>query len=554
MSGYDSDEDLYGDPAELKKQEEAYNRKRELRQATKNETEENGRILSIMTASPEFTIKIENIHFKIIGKVSKGATDYTLPADYFIAVLGFSEELQRDYINMNYYSVDVKPYSLFWIYPSKSELGVWRLAGTNVNNKQMNKLDSFQMTVGSFAYYIGDYVQSTLIHLDLQSFINANLAGLPQLEKRDAMNLMGYINGLPNVESNPLRQITNDICSMPYSLAYGPNLVLCPRTSGNMLCPPPLDKTSKILNPSIRAIHKESPTFPFPFIYASISHKLNPDEYPPDKKMERGSLPSVSNQCGETGNLKIIKTLSTLIQNIYDIQSVEKVGDHENRFRGIIHSRGEIFKTTLIKKSHIDPAFLTYEVDYSTRIPNPTTVTINPDVDILPIVDLYFLKTKLECVTDESNPYYPIVNLVCSDRFHYMPMLLTVPETRVNAFGVYTLYINAGAFVCKMFDYLEQCDETEAANFQCTERYAYVGDRYNELFPFTEFNREETGKSRVENVSPMEEEPFKKDFIGGKRKRKTKKNRSNRRRFTKRISKRSRKNRKTRRSRRQQRR
>jgi hypothetical protein len=75
-----------------------------------------------------------------------------------------------------------------------------------------------------------------------------------------------------------------------------------------------------------------------------------------------------------------------------------------------------------------------------------------------------------------------------------MPFLLIPVGTVINILGLYSKYILAGAYVCKLFDYAVQCSPKENKRRQCTINYTHIGYRYTDLFPFT---IEQSGKKRI---------------------------------------------------------
>jgi hypothetical protein len=66
-----------------------------------------------------------------------------------------------------------------------------------------------------------------------------------------------------------------------------------------------------------------------------------------------------------------------------------------------------------------------------------------------------------------------------------MPFLLIPVGTQINELGLYSKYILAGAYICKLFDYAVQCSILENRIRQCTINYTHIGYRYTDLFPFT---------------------------------------------------------------------
>ena len=79
---------------------------------------------------------------------------------------------------------------------------------------------------------------------------------------------------------------------------------------------------------------------------------------------------------------------------------------------------------------------------------------------------------------------------------HIMPFLLIPVGTVVNNLGIYSKYIISGAYICKLFDYAQQCSPTENSRRQCTDNYTHIGYRYNNLFPFKKEEEEQISKKR----------------------------------------------------------
>jgi hypothetical protein len=65
----------------------------------------------------------------------------------------------------------------------------------------------------------------------------------------------------------------------------------------------------------------------------------------------------------------------------------------------------------------------------------------------------------------------------------YCPLLLTTNEN-ITKYGLYENYVYSGNYICKPFDYSTQCSIDENRQFICSEEYTFIGNRYNNLFPF----------------------------------------------------------------------
>ena len=81
--------------------------------------------------------------------------------------------------------------------------------------------------------------------------------------------------------------------------------------------------------------------------------------------------------------------------------------------------------------------------------------------------------------------------------FYNLPIFLTIDD-QITKFGTFNNYILAGNYICKIFDYTEQCMTTlsslfmvpEEKNNKCFNNYYLIGDRYDNIFPLNYINRE----------------------------------------------------------------
>jgi len=61
------------------------------------------------------------------------------------------------------------------------------------------------------------------------------------------------------------------------------------------------------------------------------------------------------------------------------------------------------------------------------------------------------------------------------------------PETTVSIYGTYSKYVYLGGYICKIFEYNEQCNRNEQGLDCKYGKYTYIGDRYKELYPYKSF-------------------------------------------------------------------
>ncbi len=389
----------------------------------------------------ELTIQIDNIQFTLICKL-------------------FGER----YTQVGILGHDGTTYSFFWVYPSKSELGLWRLAG-----RYQGAWDKLTDERGKYKnYHLGDYVQTTLVHLDLQKFINEHIENIEIVTSDVSPEITDKLNRTM-IQRDDYKLIT------PYPLNRLQLHMFDTFSEGN---------NKSVFDPLERAIHDPNNLrYPFPFVFMSLVK--------PEIWSRRYDF-----QCGHPVDLDRLNRFSEILSEIYDVSFVDDGVDYTNSFENIINVTGKIYKVVLTQKSEINPAYLTFDInDYEMDESKPEKILkVNPQTDILPSVILYFMKVSMVCSNIESVKYRPFtIKRICKKEKHFMPIFLTIPEAKVNLFGIYDKYINAGNYICKLFDYKKQCQSSEH-KYQCTPGsddsvgYVYVGTRYDNLFPYNILN------------------------------------------------------------------
>jgi hypothetical protein len=167
-------------------------------------------------------------------------------------------------------------------------------------------------------------------------------------------------------------------------------------------------------------------------------------------------------KCGEQLNITNLQEFSGVFQSQYTVDSDIPFdeGKYNYEFERIIKIDGQI---------------------------NCITLTRNiPDAGQTNNIELYYLNARLcELQNTSTSEFDKNIEYVCREDKHIMPFLLIPVGTPVNILGLYSKYILAGAYVCKLFDYAVQCSPKENKRRQCTINYTHIGYRYNDLFPFT---------------------------------------------------------------------
>jgi len=365
---------------------------------------------------------------------------------------------------------DTENRTLFWAYRSKSEVGLWRLCYSSSDTiPGYDKLSAVNISFDNTVK--GDYVQSTLIHIELQKFINERIG--------EVVNYNGP-NGVFNTE------LENNI--IPYGLMYkylkdGGNTISC-----NLFYHSSVDLVDETSN-------EERETL--------INDEINPQ----NRQIKPISPPFNFHldECGttDTGMFKLqtletiysdLKIFSDSFENHYTIS--ENVPIITNYSATINLSGRQILEISV-----------TGDI-YSVTLRSNTLNTAEPELNVLKLI---YLRTKkmenLPEFEDENNePYDPnIIN-------YYMPIALLPSTSECNKYGIYSKYIYAGNYICKIFDYSKQCPMGEVNKYICTTKYSFIGNRYLNIFPYKQIQEsmttpQQTVENEIEPTVENEIEP-----------------------------------------------
>jgi len=363
--------------------------------------------LEINTIEPEIdkselVIKIDEYKFRLLYKM------YLLDGNHIV-----NPEHGDCYVKIESYTENPTEESgiIFWVYQSKSELGLWRFCTCkDVKIK----------------YKGPDYVQSTLIHLDLQNYININLSNIKYSEEEfNAAVRPNTKNKQPIVEDK-------DKLDLKLINQYGRN---CPNGEDF------IKKNGRSIDGEIDSLERMIVLAPF----STFKEELKCGEIVPDIKNRLKSFSNSFKQKYTAGTTEVV------------------IPNYSNMFQNIIQVTGQIKRTLLTEKD-----------TFFTKKNNS--------------IYLYFLEASLCKISDTASSYDENIERVCSKATHYMPFLLTPIDSKCNYMGLYNKYIPSGSYICKLFDYstgkLAQCTENENEVGRCDKTYSYIGSRYEGLFPF----------------------------------------------------------------------
>ena len=315
----------------------------------------------------------------------------------------------------------------FWIYKSNSELGLWRLC---IIRRQFRSFsEEFSFAKGE------DYVQTTLIHVDLQLYVNDLLQkGL-----------------IPEVFLNEIEKDNECVCFISSDRCFEFN-----------------DRIYDVINDTNRIIRGE----PFETL---IKIKQRNNVY-------CGNI--TNDEYEDNGRLmNYLYKFSEEFGGNYDIVEIKQIGTTDFLFEDTIHTHGKINRIHLrTKVNYMDKPILNDIYLYTLTLIFTPTLQTHLDEDNIP---------------KKHNIYSSNVVEICKNKFiknraiHSFPFLLTPITSEINEYGIYSQYIPTGLYICKLFDYAipKQCTKSEISNKQCCQRYAYIGSRYINLFPISYLNK-----------------------------------------------------------------
>lgn len=320
---------------------------------------------------------------------------------------------------------------LFWAYQSQSEIGMWRLCYRV--DRQGEQMDKLSVVSSDPARCLGDYVQSTLIAIELQQFINANIERMvlyntPAGVFYGVLSANKTLEGLPNING----------------------IINCKVFNEGTISPEEFNDVSI----GAREVVATTPPFNAIGIFCGQTRL-------PTRKRD-GTLAARPIQISDINDA--LRSFSEVFETHYRINT-DSFGNIDNT---VIYPN---YAYTIVSRNAYSNLTVRGDIYSVTLVANNPAVT---DPELQEVRLIYFRTLE---ITGTVRPY-PYPN-------YYMPITI-LPRTAVcNRFGVYSRYMRAGIYVCKLFDYVSQCT-TKEKEYQCTDTYAFVGDRYVNLFPYNQ--------------------------------------------------------------------
>lgn len=372
---------------------------------------------------------------------------------------------------------DPRNRNVFWAYQSQSEIGMWRLCyRVNRPEEQMDKLS---IVSSSPERCIGDYVQSTLISIELQMFINNYVESLVWYNKTpdgangvfyDQLSVNKTLEGLPNMNG----------------------IMNCKVFSEGTASPEELNDVSI----GAREVVASSPPFNAISIFCGQTRL-------PTRKRD-GTIAARPIQINDIN--AALRDFSTSFETHYRLKT-NALGDIDNV---VLYPN---YSYTVVSRNAYTNITVRGDIYSVTLVANVSTVT-NPELQEIRLI------------------YFRTIEITGAVRLHpnyYMPIAILPQNAVCNRFGVYSRYIRAGIYVCKLFEYVSLCTKEEKER-QCTDTYAFVGDRYVNLFPYDIIQNilaPPVATQELEATQELQEtQPFgDTQILGGKKRRRTRETR-----------------------------
>lgn len=327
-------------------------------------------------------------------------------------------------------------------YESSSELGFWRLfvyAAVNGSAYYKGLPDPITNIMG------WDYVQQTFIHLDLQKYFDKVYSKLPML-KTVSSSYLEADKYKPLSEPDETEEMIkervqsfHDKYPTSFNAEYG-EITVDEAVKVELQKQEEIYVQNRFVNSIKNNIDDESRI-----------EKIEPfHSYWLDKKKRCGEAPPSRNE----DLLALSENIKSTFPTIGDPELVYDNFTFEDSIRASAWSRAA--DTTSLKGKI-----------YKVKLGSADEKEIY----------LYFMIYSLKTISNTTRNILPlIVENKC------VPIFLTT-SSDATSFGLYTKYIVAGNYICKILEYNQQCLPT---NRRCSHSYRYIGNTYDRLYPYQE--------------------------------------------------------------------
>jgi hypothetical protein len=464
-------------------------------------------------------VQLTSILTEIKGK-SVRIGPYTFTVKYVMKLIGVDRtfaHIENTYDIYNERNVKVRTdTATFACYRSESELGLWRFCtfiGDDIVKYKTTK--THQGLSGATFFKGDDYVQGTMIHLQLQVLLNT--CDIQKVASSDYLNFQ-------SVERNGRDKLYNFNEGINWFIRY--NYTLESHCISSEICKPkPIPVNQRDVVSTVMPAIPVIPVIPS-ITEARVEKRKGKGKGEGEGEVEEmGGVEKIGVGVGEDDeedmSAKKQKPFLTRQSStpVPGVDFIRLINDPVRRvafekFCGKPHMSNicgtkdeniyEQVKRTgniLGEKYQINPEVAvlgSYQVEFQEILKATCTIyEFNLDKLEAPTADnsltLYFMTVSFEPVPSkqlhdlvEENDFR--ANICAST--HFMPIILVPHKIHDDCtkWGLYREYVDAGAYICKLFDYStaghEQCTRNEKILGKISPRYSYIGNRYFGIWPY----------------------------------------------------------------------
>jgi hypothetical protein len=173
-----------------------------------------------------------------------------------------------------------------------------------------------------------------------------------------------------------------------------------------------------------------------------------------------------------------LQEYSEVLENYFDIDTPQFMYNYKKdiMFQSelVVYFYITVFSVVLIDKTNIENKFILYFMIYDLCAFNNNSLYEDSATDV---------EIKYKFYQEYSHSYKE--NKVCKYRNYFAPISVIPYNTEITMYGLPNHFIPTGNYTCKVLEYNSQCTKYENSLFVIGETgYTFIGDRYNNLFPF----------------------------------------------------------------------
>jgi hypothetical protein len=173
-----------------------------------------------------------------------------------------------------------------------------------------------------------------------------------------------------------------------------------------------------------------------------------------------------------------LEEYSQVLENYFNIDTPQFLYNYKKDFMVeselVVYFYITVFTVNLIDKTNTENKFTLYFMIYDLCAFNNNLLYEDSATDV---------EIKYKFYQEYSHSYKE--NKVCRYRNYFAPISIVPYNREITMYGLPNHFIPTGNYTCKVLEYNKQCTKYENNLFIIGETgYTFIGDRYNNLFPF----------------------------------------------------------------------